>query len=563
MSLRKGVTTGLVGYSLRKERLGEGLFYRETETFEIDLQVTDFDMTSTAIGDLQTQIKSYFSTRSGDINVKMLAVPTDYQLPNDSVRIAKFNVEVENRKTVNIADSSLTASYYSGVNSNFWTLFATNFKDFSEEFSYEKSDNGSLVANHSISFGLITGNRAMASSVATNIFNVDNNPPHVGIGNQIASYSQLDSNSVQQFYTESFDLMKNAYSFAKKTEYPPIGSDAAYGIKKNISHSVELGQDGVINVVEKGTIKALKNFSQAKSEADMIRSSSNAFNRCSQVYNAFSSLMGGGDGLVNFPIKNEVTYNAPALTAEYTIGYSDNPSVNAAGSFSVEKILDVSIEENKSVSVSHTYNFIQMKKATSAETTESDNYSLIEQAKNESPTIATAFYQGSSFYNESWPTLTMVRDNLRCPSRAKNFSISFSYSNEPIYNVVINGQSYKKVEYKITDSKPIDMANEYKVINRPTKTSVMSYAYQTEKATKTISVNAVVERSGVFLYPMNLNSVTYPLYLFAIEKLLLDFRSQTALAFSYHLSDVKVELNSEYEVRLSMTLTYTMKKYVA
>src|SRR4051812_9472537 len=91
-----GVNTGLLGYTLRKEFLGDGLVYREVEVFDYELFATPTSLTGiTNYSDIETLIKGSFSTYSGDVNVKVLESPADYTMPNDHLRVGKFNVQVE------------------------------------------------------------------------------------------------------------------------------------------------------------------------------------------------------------------------------------------------------------------------------------------------------------------------------------------------------------------------------------------------------------------------------------------------------------------------------------
>ncbi len=167
MSLRQGITTGLLGYGLRKERLGEALFFREIETYDIEVQVTDFNTSNAnAIKDIQDQIKAQFALKSGDINIKSLSAPADYYLPNDAVRISKFAVQVERRTAADISYSNISGNFYTGINAqSFWDNYAPNLTNFSEEINFEKKEDGGLTASHNLSFGLLTGNKLIASVI--------------------------------------------------------------------------------------------------------------------------------------------------------------------------------------------------------------------------------------------------------------------------------------------------------------------------------------------------------------------------------------------------------------
>lgn len=567
MSLRNGITTGLFGYTLKKEFLGEGLFFRETEVFNYDVQVTDFQTRDIAV--IQNTIKSEFARYSGDINVKTFNIPADYTLPNDSVRIAKFNVQVEARRPAAISSSSLTATYYNGIDQQaFWNSYASAFKNFSEEFNYEKSDNGSLIASHSLNFTLITGDKSSASAIASYVYQNSDNAgtfaPKTNLTNAIGSWD-LTTDDTQQIYNETYDVYRNNYSFNKRVEYPPLGSEASNAIKKMVKHVIDIEDGGIVTVSENGVIKAKKNFTAARDELATIKTNNSAFLRCSQLYTSLRNAFGGTSALtlVDLPTKNETVFNKPNLTVEYTMAYTDNPNVQG-GNSTVEKILNVSTEESKYVTLELTYNYNRMTNTTS--NAETENQALVDAASSQANAFVSSYYTSSPFFNSLWPTLTRIKQRYAVPKRKKNPSATFTYSNQPIYNVTLDGQLYKKLDFKISDTKPVDTITEFKVVNRPSKTSVINYAYQTEKGEKSIGITAVIDRTtygNLFGSPPSFQQVFYPLYNFGVSKLLNGFVNAQALAFTYYLSDIKCTMNSEYEVSMSLVVTYTMKKYAA
>lgn len=562
MALKRGVSTGLLGYSLRKERLGEGLFFREIELFTVDAQAANFNITdANAIKEIQDEIKAAFSLRSGDVSFKSWGTTTDYQLPNDAVRIARFNFQVERRNIVDINISALNSSYYDRLDEqSFWDTNGKNLQNFSEEFVYEKSDNGAFVANHNISFSLQTGNKAFASALATDLFGKQR--AFAGVGTIIGSQSLLDATTVQQFYTETYDLLQGAYSFSKKVEYPPSGSDAAFSIKKEVSHSLELGEDGIINISEKGRIKGFNTMAQAQSEFFSMKSNNAFFTRCNSVYNAFTAVTAATtNSLKNYPIKGSYVMNGPGLSVEYEYGFTDDPSLNTSG-VRIERGLDVALDDNRVLNLNHSFNFSYEKNVTSSR--EADNVALINIEIAASQAAVNAYYTASPYFNANWPNLTRVKASLNSPQRTKNFGCSLAYTNEPIFNVTGEGVLYKKLDFKISDNKPVDQITEYKIINRPSKKSVLNYGYQTERGEKSISVTAIKSRTAgntIFTSPANFNTTFYSLYVFAVKKLLESFNNNQVLAFTYFVSDIKCGLSSNYDLTMSVSMTYTIKKY--
>lgn len=568
MALTKDIRTGLLGYSLRKERLGEGLFFREIETFNYDVYVTDF--VGFSISGLQSQIQNEFTSKySGDVNVKAFSIPASFTLPDDAIRVARFNVQVEARKPVQVTGLN---GLYNGLSGQiFWDSYSALFNTFSEQYDYEKSENGTLTASHNLSFSLLTGGKLKAAEIASYIFsNSDDggtNAPNTQLSALIGSYNLTSSGSVQQFYTESYDLLKNSFSFNKKVDYPPFGSDFSFNIKKDFKNILELDADGFISVTENGNIKAKKNFQDAENEFLSMRGNNQIFNRCSQFYNTFNTTIGTTiNSLKNFPLKNESVYNKPNLTLEYNVSYSDNPNIDVANLVGVEHVISINTEQNKFVNIGDTYNFTKL--GVVGTISEDEMISAFSTYTAFSQSFVPTYYQRSELFNPLWPTITRIKFDATLPERKKNPSISFSYTNQPIYQpVLLDSTLYNKIDYKIVDAKPVDLITEYKIINRPTKTSIINYAYQTEKGEKSINITAVLNRSfgfdgNVSSYP-KFDFLFYPLFKMGIEKLINDFNNSKALAFTYFVSDIKCSVNSDCEIGMTINLNYTLKKYTA
>jgi hypothetical protein len=560
-----GITTGLLGYSLRSEFLGDGLVYREVEVYDLELYATPSNLSghANAYSEVEAHIKAHFALVSGDINVRLLDSPSDYTMPNDHLRVGKFNVQVElKRIPLNITDTNpeLTGTYYKGLESTFFQNYSTILNNFSEDFSLETQENGNKVFGHSLSFALQSGGKAKAVEIASGIFAKDKDNDF-GISS-LVGISLADSGTHVNYYTETYDLIRNNFSFNKKRE---VLSASGTNYTYNLNHSVEFKPEGVIDVTERGNIQGRLSFTQAKVGLDELYPG--AFNRCNAIYNTYKDFVAGAtvsESLISFSLSSSKTFNKPALSVDYDVVYTNNPSIIAANSGSLEKVLEVDIDESRQVNINHTYNFLFLRNPVSANL---DNayISQIVAAQAASPTEVGNFYSSSVFYNPSWPNMNMVKMAATTPNRKKNFSVSFGYTNNPTFLVTVDGVTYRVLDYKINNTKPVDIINEYKVINRPNKESVLNYAYQTEKGSKAISLTAKVERVGnVITIPRNdLGTNINSLYKFAIGKIMEDFIGSTALALVYYLSDVKYRVTSDNELGIDLTVTYAVKKHTA
>lgn len=557
-----GVTTGLLGYTLRKEFLGEGLVYREVEVYDYELFATPSNFTgTTAYSEIENHIKNQFALYSGNINVKVLESQSDYTVPNDHLRVGKFNVQVEvKRIPSNITGSNpeVTGNYYKGLDLNFFSTYSHVVNNFSEEFSLETNENGDKVFSHNFSFFLQSGGKNTAVAIASGLFSNDKDTTF-GISS-LVDIEIGNTGTHVNYYTETYDLIRNSFSFNKRREIlATSGGTYTY----NLNHSLDFKQDGIIDITERGNIQGRLSFDQAKAGFDSIYI--NAYPRCNSVFNTYKDFSAGssvGDALISFAVASTKTFNKPSMAVDYDVTYTNNPSIVNSGS--VEKILEVELTENRYTNINHTYNFTFLKNPIYANM-DVDYISRLVAADAASPTEVSTFYTNSVFYNPAWPTMNRIRFVASTPNRKKNFSLSLGYTNNPIYFVTVDGVTYRVLELRATDNKPVDIVNEYKIINRPAKTSIINYAYQTEKGAKSISLTAKVERVGnVISAPRSdLGTNLLSLYKFAIAKLMESFIGTTVLSLTYYLSDIKYRVTSDNEIGIDLTVTYAIKKYIA
>ncbi len=153
---RTGITTGLMGYSLKKEFFSDSIPFREVETFSFEIYSSDTLNLSPQY--IQSGIYNEFISKySGDINCKVFDVPAEYQFPNDSIRTAKFNVQVEVRRVPNGLSgySELTGNYYQGLGTGFFLNYSSALVNFKEDFGFQQGENGHQTLEHSVSFGFL------------------------------------------------------------------------------------------------------------------------------------------------------------------------------------------------------------------------------------------------------------------------------------------------------------------------------------------------------------------------------------------------------------------------
>ncbi len=556
------IITGVLGYNLKKNFLSEGFFYRETETFNYEIYVKPDDSSATPYKDIQDRILSQYTTAySGDVNVKVFEIPADYNsVPKDHVRLGQFNVQVERRRTISDLETQmpeLGTDYYKGFDSTFIKANCNNINEISESFSLEENENGNQVYAHDLSFNIRTGGRAVAIKMASGIFAGDQDTTF-GI-NAFINGASLTDGSYLNYYTESYDTIRDNYNFSKKREILPANA-ASYTY--DMSHSLVFEENGTLNVTEKVDVFGHSSYEQASQGAGALIS--NSYSRCNNLYTTFKDNMAGsavGDPLVNLALTTTKTYNKPNLQSSYEINYTNNPNYDAAKNASVEKIIDLNTDA-RFVSIQHTYNYTLLISPISGDMDEGYIH-FITESNADSPIEISNFYTNSVFYNSNFPNINMISIDANTPNRGRNFSFSFGYTNRPTNFVTINGITYTSLDYKFTDAKPVDIVTEYKIINRPSKTSLINYSYQTQKGAKSLEITARIERTlNTFTNPIsNISTHLSNLFKWGIEKLLTSLIGENTFSINYNLSETKYDLNSDNELKLSIVIEYVIKKY--
>jgi hypothetical protein len=556
--VRQGINTGLLGYSLKKEYLGESLCFREVQTFTYELYSTDFSNSSPAFIH-QTMNNDFRSRYSGDINVKVFEMPADYSFPNDSVHIAKYRVAVEVKSSPSgiLTGQGLTGTYYSGIGTDFWSSYGPVLLNMKEDFSFEQSENGNKVFNHDLSFGLLTGTRQVATQVASGIF-VKDQDTTFGITAMVNGVFVADTSVYQDFFTEVYDEIRQEYKFTKKREIMSVvGSMAVYSLK----HQMEFKEDGTFEISENGDIQGKLSFEQAKLTTDTLIAA--AYNRCNLFYTTYSVIGGSSPSqtLLSLPVRTIRSLNQKSFHADYTVSYTNDPHFEANGS-SLDQNFEIRSDALNFAEILISENITINRRNTT--TTLMD---LLVESVGNAPVAAPIFYASQGdLYSANYSTLALTKATMTWPSRNNKVSASYTFSNKPVYNQILNGRLFYYLDVKTQHNKPVDTVNEYKVINRDAKLSIINYTYQTAKGQYIITVEGWLGRSNVseFLSGFRTNHNLYleALYKHGISVFMAQFKNVVPTAFTYYLSDFKYSLNQDSVLITTLTFDYTLKKYI-
>jgi len=587
-----GLITGSLGYSCQREFLSNSIGFRDVQNFNYEIFSVDFGINPLNI---QNQIQQQFlSVYSGDVTVRVFRTENSYSFPSDSLNATKYNVSVELKSpSINLSGNfpELSTSYYKGLDSNFWNQYGYLILGFKEEFNFSTNTNGNRIFDHNVSFGIqtgwsgdnsTTGRKAFAQSIVSYIFSGDTGTTF-GLDTMIGQISGVaNTGTFRNYYSESYDLFKNTYSFGRKREELPF--DGA-GVVINLNNSITMNGEGIMEVSERANTVGNISFQTARNNLESYFSSS--YNRCLNIYNSFYStgiIMQDSqyinDGitnsnllvLINTPVKVVRTYDSCNLTASYDVSYTNNPTFSGDGTITSQN-LEFNIGDYNRVEAIHSFDYTVNRIINPA----SYIVNLINNTTGNSPTLMNSVYLTDvSGVSAIYPNLNLIKSEVSWPNIKTKASAKMHYSNSPIYFVNVNGVTFNMLDITVSNKLPVDMVNEFQIVNRPNKQSVLSYAYQTDKGEISITAKALVGRHtnafypdgiGDFLYLDGGETMTISTYLQALYKSVGQVFLQTfgipTVAFNWFISDSKYSLDSDGNLNLTVNYVYTIKKRLA
>ena len=550
MAILQGLITGTLGYEKKKEFFGNALMYREVDLFNYEIYSVDFQTQNADV--IQNKIKNEFaSAYSGQVNVRVFNTQNTYQFPSDSLRASKFAVSVEIKRIYSNLSSDfpeLATDYYKGIDSDFFNSTSTSYApfllDFKEDFSFSTNFNGNREFGHNFSFGLQTGwsqsiwagnqsdalvRRGFAQKIATGIFDKDKETTF-GISTMVGEVSTIADKAVfRNYYNESYDLMKNTYSFSRKREELPFTDG---NLLTNLNHTINLNEDGTIEVSEKASTFSKIDFSVARDSLETLYG--NAFTRCNGLYNNFytNNNLPTPRGiilqdtqyynkidhttnppnidflsLINNPTKLTKFYDSNSLQANYDVTYSNNPNYffkdtnnNPIPGIIASEILEFNVNKYNNVEASHSFEFTSNRIMNDVYTFNR----LISGANKNSATTMGLYYTGNfKPVANIFPNFNLIKSASNISNIKPKASLKLEYSNNPTYFVTKEGVKFKIFDYTIDKKLAPDIIHEYKVINRPQKQSIMTYEYQSEKGEVSITIKASVGKQYKQFYLQN------------------------------------------------------------
>jgi len=184
---------------------------------------------------------------------------------------------------------------------------------------------------------------AIEKSRALSSFLLSSSPNYGLLENQYKDTYGLSETFVNFQTNESFDEMTLEYTIQKTTTYGNLDDQQNYSTATN--HSINIGEDGIFNVTENCTVRALTTNTESKLKEYVDEAITDSFERCKSAFISYSNAYNTDcdlqeyDGVPNDPITADTFFSSPVgLTksfnffqgiASVTITYTNDPKIKS------------------------------------------------------------------------------------------------------------------------------------------------------------------------------------------------------------------------------------------
>ena len=403
------------------------------------------------------------------------------------VRIGEYSVDIQIPYTGDL--SNLSGIYYSGVKTALTSNRNDLLEELSESFNFNLGEDGGYEYSHDISVKYVTGFGenpiTLAKGLASSLFNTS---PAFGFIN--TQYSGFYNAAGREYFTEDYDLVNYSFNFGKKLSL--LDSSGSLYTTRN-TRSLDLDNDGNINVSEQGEVKGLAVPFYINALNGANTEIINSFSRCNTFFNKFDGFTPG----VSNPLSSTaLTVGKEINEAEgkvgYNVSYTNNPRVNASGfihEYTLNYDTDVANDEVRVTEDGTVRNF-----GNKNLTFGSAGAVSLASALANSFSRADTFYEGilssAGVHAESinYHPLVLTSTSVEYPKFGGNISYSKNYSNSTNLRIVEN---LKKVEISVSDNAPIPMKGNFLV---PNHKEIIQDGFQTELGSRNIRITAVKGR---------------------------------------------------------------------
>lgn len=356
----QGFFDSLLGYSLKRDYLGDSLNWRNIETFNLDIQVTDLTNATNVAPDGTNYLSTYIlgvvssllNYDKHNITIKSIEQSSSTEAAENLIQAAKYTVTAEVRTAIDAVTllaqhPELNESVGSAESGKFYgvgdvlTTYAEEIDAISESFTFDDKEEGKKSFNHSVDLTVRTSStqsaKLIAQTIATHLFDEDVNNTYFGhnaFTGALQNYGHTTNN--KHYFEESYDLKKNKFSFTKKMEVLDLidatdapGPSGTGEYTGNLKYSIDIAKDGRVNISETMEIKS-RDGSYDNIKIDIDAEIALAYTRCSNVLASYNvTIDGRGTNAVaatisSIPLTKTIIYDEQGLKATISTSFSND-----------------------------------------------------------------------------------------------------------------------------------------------------------------------------------------------------------------------------------------------
>lgn len=456
----------LLNHTKQNQYFGDDFRYAVKDTYTVNgylLDLTNYSGVSGILTQLSGMSKETEDYQVIVINNSYFGLGRinnlSFQAGND-VKLKTYSCNFDIINSGYLFNLNTSDNLYSGININNASYPIHLIESFSEQFTTNISDNGTYSEQQSIRLKFISGAAvgtiqnpiSMARQFAANLIN--SNP---AIGYIDSFYSGWRRKPGKRTRQESVNLITNEVSVNESFKILQ-GYSGTYSI--NYTHSLNLDDNGIVNIQERGDVQGLSpdaqnNYYYSAYSGAQYEVANFSYLRCNSLFNSYISN-------TSYPLNNRrLTYgqnlNKFTDTVSYEVSYSNDPRINDGYSWDYTHSIDR--EPNScTYTVSEDGNIKGFNN-------DCDATSRYSNALNAYTTIKTGihdrvynFYTGfSTFANP----LKLINQS---ESKSKfNGAIRYQYSYSD--NLLFSTSGVRKLAINVTDDHAVPLINLFDIVN--------------------------------------------------------------------------------------------------
>jgi hypothetical protein len=463
----------LLGLTQNSEFLGDSLVrYRTVQQFQIRGNIYSLSNMSgvspvwSGISGLVVGATDFDSIIINGINFgngRVTSLKFDESTDKD-VQSKPYTAQLETYSTGDL--SSVLSGFYSGVDySSFLQI-----KKLDETFVYNSNDNKKSYT-HNVSLGLVSGQGAgslvvTAQAIASNIFT------HTNLTGFFGTYT----GQYKKYYTEVYNLHSNEFSWSEKVDFTNVSGRYSH----DFTQSLEVNENGITNIKEKGTIKGLILPIYESAQAGVEEQKALVYSRATGLFANY--ITNSEYPLFSMPLVQEYNINEFAGNIEYTLSFTNDPKYTGEFLWSYTNKLSrdsqavYTVSENGSVVGFGRRLIDKFDKATAGYNNISGGIEL----------RCGQFYSGNT--NETRP-LHLTSSSINRSMYEGKIDYTRSYNNDASW---LSTTGIKKVDVQISDDMPNYLTSKYSILGF--KEIVQKSSNLATQAKRNIRVNSIGSR---------------------------------------------------------------------